>query len=353
MKKKLLIINKESFGSLTDSYKWCEYLRDEYDVSFLCFENSSGSNLKMDGVKFSLVSNFGPRIVRGIRFILRAWLKALFFRGPIIVVYFPGCVILKKLLPFKKMQVDIRTLAVWGTQKDRDFYDAHIRQACKIYDVASVISKGVANRIGNVGKTLHILPLGSDPISLVKKNYDPLRLFYVGCFEGRNITQTLQGFKIFVDKHPNVNIKYNLVGGSFDNEFKKCQRFISKNKLENKIILHGNKPHNQLKHFMDQSNVGVSYVPITPYYDFQPVTKTFEYALSGLYVIATATQENRKVINSNNGVLIKDTPNDFCKALEYVYYNRNNINENMIRQSLSEHTWENIVNNKLRKFLKL
>lgn len=41
---------------------------------------------------------------------------------------------------------------------------------------------------------------------------------------------------------------------------------------------------------------------MTEYYDSQPPTKTFEYALSGLYVLATKTRENEKVITNDNGV---------------------------------------------------
>ena len=33
-----MIINKEQFGYLTDAYYWCKYLRDEYEISFICFD---------------------------------------------------------------------------------------------------------------------------------------------------------------------------------------------------------------------------------------------------------------------------------------------------------------------------
>ena len=55
MKERLLIINKEQFGSLTDSYKWCQYLRDDYDITFICFD-SGRDKLSQDGVIVKYVS---------------------------------------------------------------------------------------------------------------------------------------------------------------------------------------------------------------------------------------------------------------------------------------------------------
>ena len=55
MKQKLLIIDKCQFGYLTDSYKWCEYLRDEYDITMLCID-SGHKKFEMDGVKIQYVN---------------------------------------------------------------------------------------------------------------------------------------------------------------------------------------------------------------------------------------------------------------------------------------------------------
>lgn len=44
------------------------------------------------------------------------------------------------------------------------------------------------------------------------------------------------------------------------------------------------------------------YVPITDYYEYQPPTKTFEYVLSGLLCLATATSSNKEVITEEKVV---------------------------------------------------
>ena len=39
IKSKIVIINKTQFGYHTDYYKYCEYLKDDYDITFLCFDS--------------------------------------------------------------------------------------------------------------------------------------------------------------------------------------------------------------------------------------------------------------------------------------------------------------------------
>ena len=55
-REKLLIINKHQLGTLTDVYKWCYYLRDDYDITLLCFDTGI-ERVLIDGirVKFCVV----------------------------------------------------------------------------------------------------------------------------------------------------------------------------------------------------------------------------------------------------------------------------------------------------------
>lgn len=117
------------------------------------------------------------------------------------------------------MILDIRTLAVGGSNERRQKLDSKLRMACQYFDSITVVSEGVRKKLG----------------------------------------------------------------------------------LENK----------DLEPYFEQANVGISFVPMTDHYDAQPATKTFEYSNSGLYVLGTATTENKKSID-NNGVLIQDTPESFC-----------------------------------------
>ena len=93
----------------------------------------------------------------------------------------------------------------------------------------------------------------------------------------------------------------------------------------------------------EESNIGVSYVPITSYYNYQPVTKTFEYLMSGLPVIATATYENKLIINQSNGILIEDNPKSFCEGLIQMHQLLHNYDDISIKQEMKEYQWKNIA----------
>jgi glycosyltransferase involved in cell wall biosynthesis len=102
-----------------------------------------------------------------------------------------------------------------------------------------------------------------------------------------------------------------------------------------------------LGNIFDESNIGLSYIPITKYFDYQPPTKTYEYLLSGIPVIATNTNENKKIINNNNGILINDDIESIRKGFYIMYNNLSIYKSDEIRKSCLKFTWENIINNQL------
>ena len=108
----------------------------------------------------------------------------------------------------------------------------------------------------------------------------------------------------------------------------------------------------ELKEFFDHSNVGVSFVPMTPMYNYQPPTKTFEYINSGLFCIATQTFANSEVITSTNGILIPDNAENFCNALQKFIQNKEKISDKEIRNTGQAYLWKNIVEQQLLPALK-
>ena len=95
-------------------------------------------------------------------------------------------------------------------------------------------------------------------------------------------------------------------------------------------------------------------VPITSYYDCQPVTKTYEYIASGLFTIATQTYANKQIINDGlNGVLIDDTAGAFCESLIFVKKHLKDIDKEKIRETLQRCGWEHIVVNYLVPIIEL
>lgn len=347
--KKILIINKSQFGYHTDYYKYCDYLRDEFDVTYLCFDGGR-KKLQMENVNIKYVSNKGVKLIRGIRFICKAFFTALTFNGIIFIHYFENCQLLKILLPWKKMILDIRSLSINPYDKQRIREDKKLQKASTHFDFTTIITEELREKIGLDNKKSAILPLGSDKISKSNKDFFQLNLLYVGSLDGRNIHQTIEGLSIFLKRNPEIaHIAYHIVGDG--KQLPELKKMVSKKELTNVVTLHGRIPHFELQPFFDKCNIGVSYIPMTEYYEFQPPTKTFEYILSGMVCIATNTYENRLLINEENGILCDDNPESFAIAIEKIMERKDLYDSDKIRKTLQRYTWENIVNFNLKPIL--
>lgn len=350
-KDKLLIVCRYQFGYHTDRYKWAEYLRPTHDVTFITL--AGRPKIEMDGVTNKYVESVGPRFLRGIMFVIYTLWNVLLFRGQVMICYFPGCKIYKQLMPWKKMILDLRTLTVTGDEKQRASGDKKIKECVDLYDYVTAISEGLRDKIGSPIEKTEILPLGADIVSDNDKEFDELNLLYVGTFMNRDLDKTIRGYATALKKLPsNVKIHYYMIGKGFDGELEKYREMAKDLGIEKYITLPGFIQHEELKSYLDKCNVGVSFVPITEYFEFQPVTKTYECVLSGLYTIATATYSNKQIINSDNGVLINDCKEDFSDAILEIYKRRNEIQSSKIRSTLLDCQWKYIVEDTMVKILK-
>lgn len=351
-KPKLLIIDKAQYGYLIDSYKWCEYLKDNFDITYLCYEYGL-KKLSTDGIKIHYIPSGNNKIWRFIRWNIASLWHVARNNGLTIAIYQKGCTILKRVFPFKKIIMDVRTLSVHQSAQDRTNRDSNLRRSAKLFDAVTIISQGVSDKIGNIGEVKkHILPLGADVISNRPKKFDSIRMLYVGTFTNRNLEKTLYGLKMWLDNNPTSKISYDIIGDGNTTELKDLQLLSDRLNLNEFVHFHGRLPYNELTPFFDDCNVGVSFVPMTDYYEYQPPTKAYEYSLSGLYVIGTKTFAQRQIISKDNGILINDTAEDFCNAISYISQHLPSLNEQKIREALSAFTWKNIVNNNLLPFLK-
>lgn len=348
-KRKLLIIDKHQFGYLTDAYKWCEWLKSDYDISFLTADVGY-EKIDMPGVKVSYISFRMPKILRGCLFIFAALMTLSFFRGAVVIEYFQGCSILKRLCPWKKLMVDVRTLSVSPDLKHRESYNRRLIRDCGYFDLVSAISKGVAKQIGING--IRVLPLGSDIISQAHKIYDDgIRMLYVGTFRWRKLEIVLEGLKLFIDRHQDIDVSFDIIGDGDTGQLDNLKEHANLLRIEDVVTFHGFIPLTKIKPFVDDANVGIAFIPITEYYDYQPPTKTYEYVLSGLYCIATKTKANAEIITQENGCLIYDTPESVCQGIERYWQQRKRLKEDVIRSSLVAYKWENIIRESLLPLL--
>lgn len=342
----LLFISRVQFGYNTDQLKWCEYLRDKYKITHI----SIGSKEKcvLPGVKQILINGRLPRVFRGATLMMISIIHIVFSRGIIIVGYFPHCELFPKLFPRRRMLLDIRTMSVADTPNVREIENLAIRRAASHFRIVTAISTGVAEQLAGTCQNIGIVPLGADLIPTLEKSFDALHFLYVGTLYNRDIDKTILGFALAREKLPkDVVLTYDIVGEGRNNEIESFSALIKQLDLDDVVHLHGFIQHSKLNSFYETCNVGVSYVPITPYYECQPVTKTFEYALAGLYVLATNTFENRQVITSENGILVQDSIESFADGVVSIYKIRKNIKSTTIQGTLLDYCWPTIVEEKL------
>lgn len=302
-------------------------------------------------MRITYIPQIKPRALRGSVFILTALLKCIFFKGKIFILYFPKCEIIKRVIFWKKMHLDIRTLSI---EKDAEKRNADNKQICKsinFFNSVSFITQSIADLVPlKPSIKQFILPLGADVISNTNKEYNHLHLLYIGTLEGRDIIKTVQGVELFIAQNPVQSIFYDIIGDGVD--FDMIKTYIEKQNLSQYIKMWGRIPYKSLKSFLDTHNIGVSFVPMTPGYDLQPPTKTYEYILSGLFCIATKTSANCEVIiDDKNGYLIEDTAKSFCNALKHILQNKHFYNSQTIRKSLANFQWKILIDKYLKNIL--
>lgn len=340
--KKILFIDRYQFGYTTDTLKYCEYLNQKYKIKYISFD-LGWKKIKVPNVNTIYVPRYGNIMMRAVLFLIYAIVNCLFFHGTIFILYFPKCSLLKRILFWKKMHIDIRTLAVNANFEERENINKQIQKDIVVFDSASFITQGVKEQISWSGKQYFILPLGSDILSHTNKNFNEFNLLYVGTLANRNIIETVKGYENFIKLHPDIKSHYDIIGDSSGNELDELKQYINKKGLDKYITLHGRLPYTELSPFFDSHNIGISYVPITDYYNYQPPTKTYEYILSGLVCIATSTYSNKEIITPINGILHQDNIESFQNALEIILKNKEQYNSQHIRESLYKYQWENII----------
>ncbi len=350
-RNKLLIIDPTQFGYQNTTYYYCKSLKEDYSIVYLCWEFKL-PKIDMHGVRVVYVNRNGNFLIRGIRILRYAFWELSNRPVVVFIKYFKIIsLVLKLCRPSQCFVLDIRSGSIAHQPIKRIISDAWLKLETRFFKHITVISKGLAQKL-KIAHKAHILPLGADIISSKTKVFDELNLLYVGTLFNRDIGITIKGFKKYYGEfNSQIPISYTIIGGGPNNEEEALRDLVARYHLTNAVTITGLIPHNQLKVYFDLANIGVSYIPLTDYYDVQPPTKTFEYILSGMPVIATHTTENRKIINPENGILVGDTAENFNNGLKIINEKRKLFDSRKIRDSGMDFTWENIVLNNLKVYL--
>jgi len=267
--------------------------------------------------------------------------------------YFEGCLLIPLLCGRKKIILDIRTGSLKGNRIGRFIENFVILLESSFFSRITVLSKGLINKLKIPKKKVVLLPLGAEATvgnRRIALEWDKIRMLYVGTLHKRNIHETVVAVGKFLES-TSCDLYYDIIGFGSEEEEKKLTRYIAKLGLEANVRFHGRKDYSEVEKYLASSNIGVSYIPMTPYFEYQPPTKTFEYILSGMPCIATNTFENKQLIFAENGILCNDNPESFSEGIKEIWENRQNYLSASIVKSLEDYTWKNIVDNVLVKAL--
>lgn len=349
-KETLLIIIPAQFGYSVPHYYWCKYLKEKYKITYYSYDQGFAcKTIKgIDTIQVPFKDNKIYRIFNFYRNALKTLRKNKFDK--VIIVQYKLDFIYKLFHPLKKINYDIRTGGVNKNKILRGLHNIQIVFSSYLFSNTIILSESLRKKLRISKRKSSLVDLGADTLATNEKTFENLNLFYIGTFTGRDLVKTIVGFSIFLKN--NSKSTYTIIGFGTEKEQKILEEKVNTLKISENVFILGRKTHSEALKYFENCNVGVSFIPCTPYYDKQPPTKTYEYLLSGLVCLATNTSENRRIINSINGVLINDNPEDFNIGLNKIIASKEAFSSGKIRQSVIGFTWQNIVTKKLIPSLK-
>ena len=343
---KLLIIAPYQFGELSDYYYWAKYATLEgWRITYIGYKykNRVFKERKYPGVKVKSVMHINNRLILGMYFYLHCIIEILLgHHNNIVICRMPQCQLLARLFPKRNVILDVRTLSVSEDEKHRKKQDTSLIKIKNHFAKCTVISKGVGQRIG---LPYYLLPLGAEELSIKAKSFDKIRLFYIGTFNNRDLSTFIKGLALY-QKETGKEATFDIVGGGTDNEEINLKNSVIYSGVKG-VSFHGYLTHEESKKFFDNCNIGVCYVPMKDYYQFQPPTKLYEYLLSGMAVLSTRTVSNVAVMSNHNGVLVDDNAVSVCNGLKELSSKMDTYSSSVIVDDSKKHHWKHIVNNNL------
>jgi glycosyltransferase involved in cell wall biosynthesis len=350
--KRILIIDQHQFGYLTDTYCYCRHLAGRYDITYVSWDFHFPP-MSVAGVRIITVSRDGSRVRRVVRYLRRVREELRTGNYDVaFVVLFTGCSLLRLVRTAIPLVVDLRTGSELSNRFARWMQNSLMAFESRMFRHISVISEGLREVLGFSVERCHILPLGADPQNVPDKSFHELRLLYVGTLIQRHVERTVEGLHAYLQTAgAHRTIHYDIVGDGLPEHNELLKETIRRLDCASVVTFHGRVPFAELRPFLERCNIGVAFVPMTPYFHPQPSTKIFEYLLAGMPVLATATDENARVVTPSVGVLHKDTAEDFCRGLTSIIASAPSFTSASLRSAVLDYTWENIVHRNLEPFL--
>jgi glycosyltransferase involved in cell wall biosynthesis len=349
--KEALFVHAVQFGYHIDTLYYCKYLKDEYNVTYVCWDYGN-ERVTEDDVRVVYVPRTGSKFVRLRRLIrvaldeMKAGKHDLAF-----VVYFRLCALLGILGAAKEIVMDVRTGWIRPGWLRKKAFNLGILLESFAFKNVSVITEELRLKLKLPRSKCHILPLGAEIWEMDFKQFEGMHLLYVGTFQNRHIYKTVRGFDAFAAEVPETfPLTYDIIGSGTPEEIEQMKETIRQAKHNHRIRYHGRIPHKKLPPYFAACNIGVAFVPLIDAQAAQPYTKVYEYLQSGMPVLATANPSNLKVITEDNGVLFQDTPEAFTEAMRRMKAHLALYDSKRIKSAAAEFSWAAIVRSNLKPY---
>jgi len=189
-----------------------------------------------------------------------------------------------------------------------------------------------------------MINIGVHDYGFYERDFKKVKLLYLGTLNNRGVWKSVKALGLFLQKNKEIPVEYNIIGAGYESEVKKLKSVIANYKLESIVRYHGYLPTEKVQEFFQYSNVGVAYVPVNEYFQ-NSSSKTLEYLISGMPVIATNNSFRGKIINDKCGILTQDDPESFAQGLKKLIDNISKYNTQEIRNMFMEYTMENSIKN--------
>lgn len=364
---KILLVTTTQFGYLVDYYRYYEYLKKKgHDVKYICIDYGK-EKIENGNPDIHYITEEGNKLFRHFRFIhgIKKIEKEHNF-DRIMIHVFPLVTSLLGLIPRHKMYIDIRTVSIHTKLYKRAFFNTLIRIASVFFQHTSAITDIAAKQLGI--RNYKLLPLGGayfgdgNPADEMSEKYRDIftsgdyLFMYVGTLNKRGIIDCVKGFHSFMKKHPGTRARFLIIGTSIGNELDEINAYIDKHKIQSYIHTLGYIPQSRLSYFFNHVDCGVSYMPLSMPFSKQPSTKTYEYLVNGIPVIAIASLDNINMVNNSNvpaGVLIEDSPQGFEYGVNKILQSKNIYNKEDISREFRQYEWDNLFNIYLEDALSL
>ncbi len=347
---KILFVCMSQFGRLVDTYAYCRNLRSRNEITYICWDYGFPKQY-VNNVNVIYVSRIGNKFRRYLRFkriIFDEMLRQDF--DVCHITNYLGCSLLKIFSKRTIFIYDIRSGAVNTSKWKRALRDWARKTEALCFKYKTIVSESLASKYG-MSSGFAVITVGSDVRYLKSKFFEKLQFLYIGVLGNRRIEDTIDGFVKSRTKYPELIEKYTIIVKGTRAEIDKISLKVLRLGATGYIKILGEVPYKELDRHLETHNIGIAYVPITEYYNNQPTTKIFDYMLSGLVVLSTATKENKRVMTKDNGVLVLDNVEGVCKGIDAIVINKGNYNSDKIRSSVENFTWERI-SEKLEQYMK-